>query len=182
VPSQVTVYRVFIASPGGLEKERRRFRDVLNKYNESEALERGVMFVPVGWEIIPKGIGRPQEIINADVKRCDYFVLVLCDRWGSPPAQGGSYSSGTEEEFHVARACHANQIMRDVLVFFKPPTRKQRADPGPQLERVLEFRQRLEEERELLFATYNKLEEFEDSLRKHLGAWLLKHERAVTGS
>jgi hypothetical protein len=41
VPSQVTVYRVFIASPGGLEKERRRFRDVLNKYNESERWKGG---------------------------------------------------------------------------------------------------------------------------------------------
>jgi hypothetical protein len=95
VPAQVTVYRVLIASPGGLEKERQRFRDVLNKYNESEALERGVMFVPLGWEMTPKGVGRPQEMINTDVKRCDYFVLVLCDRWGSSPAQGGSYSSGT---------------------------------------------------------------------------------------
>src|ERR1039457_6550510 len=119
VPAQVTVYCVFIASPGGLEKERRCFRDVLNKYNESEALERGVMFVPTGWETTPKGVGRPQEIINAGVRRCDYFVLVLCNRWGSPPGQSGSYSSGTEEEFHIARECHANRTMQDILVFFK---------------------------------------------------------------
>jgi hypothetical protein len=72
--------------------------------------------------------------------------------------------------------------MQDILVLFKPPTRKQRADPGPQLDKVLEFRQRLEAERELLFATYNDVEEFADSLRTHLGAWLLKHERSVRRS
>jgi hypothetical protein len=43
--------------------------------------------------------------------------------------------------------------MQDILVFFKPPTWEQRADPGPQLGKVLEFRQRLEAERELFFAT-----------------------------
>ena len=51
MPSQVTVYRVFIASPGGLEAERESFRRVLNDYNESDALEDGVLFIPVAQDL-----------------------------------------------------------------------------------------------------------------------------------
>jgi hypothetical protein len=46
---KITALRVFIASPSGLQDERRSFRDLLQKYNEAEGLERGVYFVPVGW-------------------------------------------------------------------------------------------------------------------------------------
>jgi hypothetical protein len=38
--NQVTLLRVFVASPGGLEAERALFRQALHDYNESDALER----------------------------------------------------------------------------------------------------------------------------------------------
>jgi hypothetical protein len=56
MPSKVTVYRVFVASPGGLEQEREAFRRILNDYNESDALEEGALFIPVGWELARAGI------------------------------------------------------------------------------------------------------------------------------
>jgi hypothetical protein len=43
---------------------------VLQAYNEQDAIERGVIFIPVGWEITPGGVGRPQKLINYDVRRC----------------------------------------------------------------------------------------------------------------
>src|SRR5262245_63013344 len=101
--SALTAYRVFIASPGGLQGEREQFKHTLNAYNEAEGIVRGVTFIPVGWEATLGGVGRPQAIINKELLDCDYLVLLLWDRWGSPPAEStdATYSSGTEEEFHV---------------------------------------------------------------------------------
>jgi hypothetical protein len=49
-----------------------------------DALSRGVCFISIGWEETLGAIGRPQELINEDLRECDYFVLVLYDRLGSP--------------------------------------------------------------------------------------------------
>jgi hypothetical protein len=71
--NQVTLLRVFVASPGGLEAERALFRQALHDYNESDALERGTIFIPVGWEITLPGLGRSQELINKDLGRVRFF-------------------------------------------------------------------------------------------------------------
>jgi Domain of unknown function (DUF4062) len=179
MPTQVTVYRVFIASPGGLEPERETFRRVLNDYNESDALEAGALFIPVGWELARAGMGRPQELINNDLRRCDYCVLVLRDRWGSPAGGGSNYSSGTEEEYHVARGCLGSGTMRNVVVLFGAVDPSKLSDPGEQLTKVIEFRRQLEAKRELLFSTYDELPAFEKQLRGQLAGWLREHRNGL---
>lgn len=170
---QLRGIRVFIASPGGLDAERTSFRKVISDFNEDDGYDRGVSFIPVGWELARPGVGRPQEKINEDVRRCDYVVLVLGDRWGSPPSLGGSYTSGTEEEYNVARECIAqhDMPMRDILVLFKGVDPKQLSDPGPQLSRVLAFKKQLEKEKSLLFQTFDTPDEFERHLRRQLLVW-----------
>ena len=84
MPSQLTCYRVFIASPGGLEDLRQAFRDEIREFNETLAIPRGVYFQPTGWEDTLGAVGRPQGTINKDVQSSDYFFLLLANRWGSP--------------------------------------------------------------------------------------------------
>ena len=82
--------------------------------------------------------------------------MVLWNRWGSPPdGKGSPYSSGTEEEYHVALECldDPNRPMRKIAVMFKGVDHHQLADAGPQLRKVLKFRKKLERERTLLFNT-----------------------------
>jgi hypothetical protein len=106
---QLTQYRVFIGSPGGLIDERKCFRNRLERFSAVHAEHRGALFHPVGWEDTIGGVGRPQELINEDLKQCDYAVFVLHDRWGS--ATGGGYTSGTEEEWALAEELYkANKI------------------------------------------------------------------------
>lgn len=95
---------MFIASPGGLQPQRQLFRQTLERYNDEIAIMRRAMFMPVGWEDTLAGVGRPQELINEDLKKCDYFVLLLWDRWGSSTEAGPNpkHTSGTEEEFQLA--------------------------------------------------------------------------------
>ena len=184
MPKDIKAYRVFIASPRGLEAERRKFREALRDYNEVDGYDRSIMYWPVGWEITLGGSGRPQSLINEDVEKCDFLLLVLWDRWGSRPATEGDpnpYTSGTEEEFAVAEKAlnEPNQPMRNIIILFKSVDPRQLADPGEQLTKVLEFKEKLEREKKYLFETFDTIETFDLLLRKHLARWTRDDERGT---
>ncbi|MHC4251610.1 MAG: DUF4062 domain-containing protein, partial [Planctomycetota bacterium] len=183
MPATLVSYKVFIASPGGLEEERARFREVIRDYNDMDAKARGVHFDPVGWEYTLPGKRRPQALINEELEGCDYFVLLLWDRWGSPPDNDGRYTSGTEEEFAVATGCCDDELkpMREVVAYFKPVVDRQLSDAGPQLEKVLKFRKKLEKEKTLCYGVFDELAVFEKSLRRHLAQWVRDHEEGQLG-
>jgi tetratricopeptide (TPR) repeat protein len=178
MPSKLTSYKIFVASPGGLEDERKVFRDVINSYNDTEAIPRGAHFVPVGWEITLRGVGRAQEKINDEVRQCDFFVLLLWDRWGTPTGSSKHHTSGTEEEYDVAWDCYndSKRAMREIIVFFKAVTPRQLSDPGEQLLRVLNFKKKLEAEKKLFFDTFDDTSAFGDKFRKYLALWMRLHE------
>jgi len=175
--------RVFIASPSGLADERKAFREVILDYNEAEAIPRGVLFQPIGWEDTLGAVGRPQSIINEDVRASDYFILLLWDRWGSlPDTTCSPYTSGTEEEYHIAMECYNSKefSMRQVVMMFKSVDARQLSDPGQQLQKVLEFRKTVETEKSHLFHSFDTIDSFEKLLRKHLAAWLRNEEHDGT--
>ncbi|HEV7805248.1 MAG TPA: tetratricopeptide repeat protein [Solirubrobacteraceae bacterium] len=166
-------FRVFIASPSGLDEERRLFRTTLQVFNEDDANERGAAFLPIGWETTIGGVGRPKDLINQDVRRSDYCVVVLWDRWGSATGSG-EYTAGTEEEYNLAIEClqDGDSPMRDVLVLFKGVDERQRSDPGEQLRKVLAFRRALEASKSLLFFTFDTPDEFRRLIQRTLQGWL----------
>ena len=178
MPIEITGYRVFIASPGGLQEERTTFRNVIAAFNEAHAIPKGAMFLPVGWEDTPGGMGRAQRRINAEIEGCDYLVLLLWDWWGTPPSTHSRYTSGTEEEFYLATSCVKDPTlhMRDVVVLFKALEPKQQIDPGPQIASILKFKKKLEDEKEHFYETFDNIQRFHLLLDRHLGEWLRVHE------
>ena len=70
-------YRIFIASPGGLQEEREAFRTAVQSYNDGEAIPRRVLFRPLGWEDTLGGMGRPQSIINEEFQQS---LSIIIDR------------------------------------------------------------------------------------------------------
>jgi len=172
MPSTLVKYRVFIASPTGLESFRHEFRETLDEYNQLEAVPRGVLYEPVGWEYTMHGRGRPQALINEDLKTCDHAVFLFRDRWGSPPAAYSPYSSGCEEEWHLSERLARQGHMRSLHLFFLPIPEAQLKDPGEQLRRVLEFRRRIETERQYMCKPLLADREFAAELRAALGNWL----------
>lgn len=164
---------VFVASPGGLESERKQFFEILSKNNANDAHESGLSFIPQGHELAYPGAGRPQGLINDQVRSSDYCIVVFWDKWGMPTSNGGPYSSGTEEEYEVAVNCleDPSTPMRDVVVLFKGVDDRQMSDPGVQLQRVLDFKKKLESERRILYRTFDTLDEFSDELRRLLSKW-----------
>ncbi len=179
MPKQLTQYRVFIGSPGGLDEERICFQSKLVKYSALNAEHRGVLFHPVGWEDTTSGVGRPQALINEDLKQCDYAVFVLHDRWGSPT--GGGYTSGTEEEWALAEELYKANTIRNIALFFKRVDQRQIKDPGKQLKAVLSFKKWIEDRKQYLFKHYETIEQFAEALEAHLSRWLRDHEGTAGG-
>lgn len=157
---------------------RRTFREVVEKYNTEDAMRRGVVFIPVGWEHTIGGVGRPQALINKDLDECDGLVLVLHDRWGTN-AGGGEGATGTEEEYRraVTNLHDPSGPMEQLLVFFRSVETNRMSDPGPQLQQVLDFKKKLESERLLLYHVFETERDFEDKLRIFVADWVRSHER-----
>ncbi len=173
-------YRVFFATPGGLGDERKSFRKTLEDYTASDAEPRGVTFHPVGWEDTLGGAGRPQGLINEDLRQCDYAVFVWDDRWGSPTGNGTMV--GTEEEWNLAEKLYILGQVRNIVVFFKNVDERQLRDPGEQLKQVLAHKQKIAEGKRYLFKSYDQPDEFCDELRKHLARWLRDLEKGASGT
>lgn len=183
MPELLTQYKVFIASPSGLEEERKAFRDALREYNEMDAERRKVTFKPVGWEVMLGKMVRPQSLINEEIRQCDYFVLLLCDRWGSRPDAPGKdgYSSACEEEFELAvkYAKDEKEFMREIIVFFKGVDPKMLADPGDQLKKVMDFKKKLENGKKHFLMTFDKQDEFNKVINQYLASWVHSHEQGL---
>jgi tetratricopeptide (TPR) repeat protein len=105
-------------------------------------------------------------------------VLILWKRWGSAPdhAKNTPYTSGTQEEYHFAKARYDDRRLQDIAVFFKSADPAQMSDPDPQLQSVLEFRRELESSYELLYHVFDQTRDFERMLRRLLGQWRRDHE------
>ena len=99
-----TVYRVMIASPGDVQAERDIVRDVVHEWNAVNAVRRGIVLLPVGWEtdLAPEMGDAPQTIIDRRIlKDADLVVGIFWTRIGTPTA---NYASGAVEEIeeHLA--------------------------------------------------------------------------------
>jgi hypothetical protein len=104
MPFAATVFRIMIASPSDVQRERGLVRDVVHEWNAANAAERGIVLMPVGWEsdLAPEMGNHPQAIINKRIlEDADLLVGVFWTRVGTPTPE---YASGAVEEIeeHLA--------------------------------------------------------------------------------
>ena len=167
-------YKIFIASPSGLEVEREKLRDEVRFYSTYDAEPEGLSFKVVGWEDIPPSFGNPQGVINPYLCGCDFYILLLHNRWGTPPGGGSRYSSGSEEEFNLAYTCLMDQKypMQEIALFCKPMDQNERR--RKQGRRVIAFINKIKGNRNLYFREFSSIEEFHSCIRQCLAKWRLK--------
>ena len=164
--------KVFIASPGDLVEERRKFREAIDVLNIGFGDGANVEFIPLGWEDTLASTGRrSQGVINQDIDSCDVFILVMHRRWGQEAPDAGIYSSYTEEEFHRAFDRWKKDKAPEIFVFFKRVDAASEADPGAQLSKVIKFRQHLEETRQILYHYFDSPDSFLKEIDTHLRAY-----------
>jgi tetratricopeptide (TPR) repeat protein len=173
MPIEVSGRLVFLASPGNMATEREACRKVIREFNEGRSESERVAFIVRAWEDMPGGVGRPQDRINPKLDDCDFMILILGDRWGSPPALDGPYTSGTEEEFYrcLDLLARPDAAMRDLLVLFKTLEPGRVRDPGPQLLKVMSFRDSLEKSKALQYVTFDSDESLATAIGKKLAEW-----------
>ncbi|QEH36002.1 hypothetical protein OJF2_45600 [Aquisphaera giovannonii] len=161
MPYHANVIRIFIASPGDVNDERRVIREEIHEWNVRHSERERTVLLPVGWEThaTPEMGERPQAIINRQVLvGCDLLLAVLWTRIGSPT---GVAQSGTIEE-----------IQEHLLA--KKPARiyfSSRAIPPD----LLDYKQRGALDKfkarcraNSVYDTYSTLEEFRSKLNRHL--------------
>ena len=171
--ASVRKFRIFIASPGDVARERQVAREVVLSLSHRLGTYGGFVLEPVGWETHAQmDAGRPQGLINPLVRECDVFVGILWSRFGT---ETGVAESGTAEEFAEAERLRKEIGDRPtMMVFFSdaPVPRERLRDPGDrgQFDKAEEFRNRYEKAGGLA-APYNDIHEFERNLREQLEAW-----------
>ena len=158
------ILRIFVASPSGLDQERKAISEIVGETNRRNSSYWQLQFKVIGWEDTVGGNRRAQDIINRDLETCDYFFGIMADHWGSPPQSEGDveskYTSGFHEEFELARRLFEKGKMKDILLFFKDIPADRLRDTGPSLQKVLDFRKKVRDERKPLYTEFDKLEVF----------------------
>ena len=92
------VYKVFIASPDDVQKEREVVRSVIMRWNAINAESKKIVLLPVGWEThaAPETGKTAQDYINEEVlDKCDILIGIFWTKLGSPTKIA---KSGTVEE------------------------------------------------------------------------------------
>jgi hypothetical protein len=168
------VIKVFLASPGDLADERRAAKSVVDEFNRLWADSLGYHVELVGWEETVSRFGRPQEIINRDLERCEFFVGMVFRRWGTPPGGTSAYTSGFEEEFETSVRRRRKMGKPEIGLLFKTVDPVALRDPGPELAKVIAFKDKIASERTLLYEAFSDLDEFRTKFRACITAYVQK--------
>src|SRR5713101_7759139 len=174
------IVRVFLASPSDLLPERKLTRTVVDEVNRG-LTDLGFQLELYAWEDESPGAGRPQDLINQHLDACDVFLGVLWKRWGQPT---GTHESGFHEEFERALARFTRGGVPKVWLWLKEVKKDDRTDAGPQLAKVLAFRDRLKSEAKVLYQEFTDESDYETRLRitleRHLVA--ISRPESVAGA
>lgn len=171
------IIRVFLASPGDLAEERQVAKEAVDEVNATVATPQGYQIELYGWEDTISAAGRPQAIINDELRQCELFIGMLWSRWGTPPDNDGIFTSGFEEEFSLATELKGKLNKPEIRMYFKNVEESRIKDPGPELQKVLDFQKKLIADKKLLFEKFENTLEFTRKLRIGLAKYVNQKHR-----
>ncbi len=169
MPTKITQYKIFLATPSDVQEEREKIKRVIEELNLTFGKRNGLRLELVKWEThsIP-GIAQnnPQELINPLVDSCDIFVGILWKKFGSPTDKA---ESGTEEEFHRAyERFKENSSSLRILFYFKNTAVSIDDINLEQIQKIKNFKKDVTENKKLLYGSYETIEELSGKLRVHI--------------
>lgn len=111
----------------------------------------------VGWERVVPSTGRPQELINNELKSADLVLVMFWNNVGSP--SGKDSLTGTIEELEIAKSMCGFGQEREVFYEIQRPSLyvyfRTQTDPDTDTaQRVNEVRKSLESSKQILYRQY----------------------------
>lgn len=179
--SSVRLLKVFVASPGDVQEERKAIEPVVQEINQTMGRRAGMMLDLVKWESgTYPGVaaGGPQAVIDEQmrVEDCDVVIGIFWRRLGTPTPTAPSGSAS-----EIDRACESalSEGKPHVMVYFseRPGVPKTREDIA-QWGKVVDFREKVE--KMALCVPYASVQDFADHVRKHLTTFLQDQVSAST--
>lgn len=129
------VYKVFVASPGDVLREREIVHEVIEEVNGIlRGMEKPFRLDVYAWDRhVHPDIGLPQKVIlrQIPIEQCDIFIGIFWKRFGMPPGtyrprDGKPYLSGTEQEIDEAIEARKNSVNgRPIIMLYR------KVDPLP---------------------------------------------------
>jgi TIR domain len=172
--------RIFVASPGDVDDERKRLAHVVEDLRIHVATAHGLDLELVRWEthMRPGAGDDAQAVITPQIGPYDLFIGILWNRFGTPTKRAGP---GTREEFDQAYdRWQKDPSNLEIWVYFsQQPYTFTSAQELEQRAKVLAFKQELQKEKGLLVWTYKDPADFEEQVRGHLSSFIIKHASSV---
>jgi hypothetical protein len=180
MPSPVLVFRVVVASPGDVKKERDALIEVFREVNRDTGRPARLHLDMRRWEDdAHPGFddGGPQGLIDPilDIPNCDLFIGILWSRLGSPTIAG---DTGSEREFNAAINAWSTTRRPHIYAYFcqrefTPRSKSQRE----QWALVTAFKKKLPKQG---FAWgYKSVADFKKLAASHLRQYLQEQSRAL---
>jgi len=164
------ILKVFVASPGDVQKEREILVKVISELNQTLTLlapEKGLALELIRWEThVAPGLGEDaQDVVNRQLPEYDVFIGIMWQRFGTPTKRA---DSGAHEEFLQAYERWKKAKEFPVLYYFcqKPIPVPRTVEEVKQLEKVVAFHHELASKG--LVGEYDDAEAFADIVRPHL--------------
>ena len=159
MPELKPTYNIFFSFAHDVEEERRILYKSQRIVNAARRGQYRVEILDFKNDTYPDSGASPQSLINAQIGfEYDIYLSIIKHRIGTPTQD---YISGVIEEFELARA---NNISTMLFFCENLPLKIYQLDPV-QYQKVSDFRNSLGS-REIKYATYDTLEDFDEKLIK----------------
>ena len=166
MPRTVVAYKVFLASPGDVKKERTIVKKVIDSYNQIHSCDN-IKLELLCWEdsTHPSFGDYTQDVVNSQIgDDYDVFIGILWARFGTPTPK---YESGTEEEFYRAYERYKNGDRMKLMVYRKDESIPPSSIDVEQLQKINRFTSEVGKLGGYYF-TFTEEMQFQDMLLKHL--------------
>lgn len=169
MPFNADVFKVMIASPGDVAKEREIIRNIIHQWNYVNSFEKKMVLLPISWEThsAPEMGSEAQNIINKRIlKDCDLLIGTFWTRLGTETKNS---DSGTVEEIEK----HISLNKPAMLYFSSIPVQPESIN-SEQYSKLKKFEEKCRSNG--LIETYDSLSEFNDKLRRQLSILISQNE------
>ncbi len=181
MPSTITKYKIFLASPSDLQDDRASIDEVINELNFTFGKQHDIHLELLKWETHSApaiAINHPQEIINSDLgDDYDLFIGLIWKKFGTPTKEA---DSGTEEEFlNAYNRFLENPNSLQILFYFNSKPVSISEMNAEQLLKIQNFKSDIGKNKKVLYWEYQDTQQLNKFLRIHIPQRILELKKSA---